>query len=179
MRSLKSTVGSAVPGTEKKLQVPLVRTTTSAPPCSERQPKSLYLMSIMTKIEFVQKHLLEECANNPTRDNRGRDFFVEEYQAASKIVAVVRADGNGHTACARVPGAYFDIDRGILFSSGSVSFHTQTLGARWAYCASSLDNGGAWSSGAYCSKAEHGQGRNNAGAGELEHVECFLKTTGV
>ena len=125
----------------------------------------------MRSIISIERCLLKERADDPPRDNRGRDFFVEEYKATFKIVAVVRANRDRHTACARVPGAHFHIDRGILRSSGRVSFCTQALTARWAHRASSLDDGGVWSCRADRSKVEHGQSRNNASAGEGEHVE--------
>ena len=130
---------------------------------------------VSSDVGRVFQSLLEECANHPPRDNSRRDFFVEEYEATFKIVAVVRADGDGHTACARVPGAYFYIDRGILRSSGRVNFRTQVFATRWAYRASSLDDGGVWSCRADRSKEEHGQSRNDVSAGEVEHVEYFLE----
>ena len=46
---------------------------------------------------------------------------------------------------------------------------------RWAYRASSLDDGGVWSCRADRSKEEHGQSRNDVSAGEVEHVEYFLE----
>ena len=68
----------------------------------------------MRSIISIERCLLKERADDPPRDNRGRDFFVEEYEAAGQVVAVVRANWNVHAACADAPGAYFDVDRGIL-----------------------------------------------------------------
>ncbi len=73
-----------------------------------------------------------------------------------------------------VPG--FPVHTSILTEAAYVpveesAFVLKFSRVRRAYRASSLDGGGVWRRRADRSKVEHGQRRNNASAGEVEHVE--------